>query len=373
VAGSRVFVATENDTVYALDAATGRSVWTQHLGEPVPRSALPCGNIDPTGITSTPVIDAAAGLLYAVDYLRQPPHHELVALDLGSGAVRFHEPIDPPGANPLPHQQRAALAMANGTVYVPFGGLFGDCGEYHGWVVGASAADGSQRGVYQVPTHREGAIWAAAAITPAGDVYVATGNGDSTTDFDYSNAVLHLSADLKLLDYFAPREWADLNRRDADLGSTGPILLDGGLILQIGKTGIGYLLQADRLGKIGGEVMQASLCGGGAYGGAAHAGGMVYVACRDGLYAVRVQGQAFSVVWRGPQFNAGAPLITDDAIWTLDDGSTSLYALNPQTGSVLFRAPAGQGSNPPHFLTPSAAHGRIFHSRGRTIAAYGAG
>jgi streptogramin lyase len=100
---------------------------------------------------------------------------------------------------------------------------------------------------------------------------------------------------------------------------------------------------------------------------------MVYVACRDGLYAVRVQGQAFSVVWRGPQFNAGAPLITDDAIWTLDDGSTSLYALNPQTGNVLFRAPAGQGSNPPHFLTPSAAHGRIFHSRGRTIAAYGAG
>jgi outer membrane protein assembly factor BamB len=372
VAGDRAFVATENDTIYALDVATGRNVWAQHLGEPVPRSALPCGNIDPTGITSTPVIDAAAGLLYAVDYLRQPPHHELVALDLSSGTVKFHQPIDPPGANPLPYQQRGALAIANQTVYVPFGGLLGDCGDYHGWIVAASPVDGSQRGAYEVPTHREGAIWAAPAFSPAGDLYAATGNGDSSTDFDQSNTVLRLSPDLKLLDFFAPRDWADLNRRDADLGSTGPTLLDNGLILQIGKSGIGYLLQADHLGQIGGEIMQAALCAGGAYGGSAHAGAMVYVACRDGLYAVRVQAQAFNVVWRGPQFSAGAPLITDDAVWTLDDGTSSLYALNPQDGNVVFRAPAGQGSNPPHFLTPSAAGGRIFHSRGKTVAAYGA-
>ena len=371
VAGARVFVATENDTIYALDAVTGRAVWSQHLGEPVPRSALPCGNIDPTGITGTPVIDSAAGVLYAVDYLRQPPHHELVALDLNSGAVKSHQSIDPPGANPLPLQQRGALALANQTVYVPFGGLFGDCGDYHGWIVAASLADGAERGAYQVPTHREGAIWSAPAIGPTGDLYAATGNGDSTTDFDQSNTVLRLSPQLKLLDYFAPRDWADMNRRDADLGSTGPALLDNGLVLQIGKTGIGYLLRSDGLGKIGGEIMSASLCAGGAYGGAAHSGSMAYVACRDGLYAVRVQAQAFNVMWRGPQFSAGAPVITDDAVWTLDDGTSSLYAFNPQDGSVLFRAPAGQASNPPHFLSPAAAGGRIFQSRGRTIAAYG--
>jgi hypothetical protein len=208
-----------------------------------------------------------------------------VALELTSGVVKFHQPIDPPGANPLPHQQRAALAIANQSVYVPFGGLFGDCGDYQGWVVGASAVHGSQQGAFQVQTHREGAIWAAAAFNPAGDLYVATGNGDSTTDFDQSNAVLHLSPDLKVLDFFAPRDWADMNRRDADLGSTGPTLLDNGLVLQIGKSGVGYLLQADRLGNIGGELFQAARCAGGAYGGSAHAGSMVYVACRDGVYA----------------------------------------------------------------------------------------
>ena len=77
-------------------------------------------------------------------------------------------------------------------MYVPFGGLFGDCGDYHGWVVGASAVDGSPRGAFQVPTRRLGA-WAAAAFNAAGDLFVATGNGDSTTAFDHSNAVLRLS------------------------------------------------------------------------------------------------------------------------------------------------------------------------------------
>jgi outer membrane protein assembly factor BamB len=369
---NRVIAVTQNDTVYALDTATGKPVWTQHLGEPVPRSSLPCGNVDPTGLLSTPVIDAANGILYVVDYLNQPPRHELVVLDLNTGNVRTHNPIDPPGANPLPLQQRAALALDKGNVYISFGGLLGDCGDYHGWVMSAGAPDGHQRAAYQVETNREGAIWAAPALDAAGDLYVATGNGNSTTDFDQSNSVLRLSSDLKLLDFFAPSNWADLSRRDADLGSAGPVLLDNGEILQVGKSGVGYLLNASGLGEIGGELYQAPICSGGAYGGAAHVGGIVYVACRDGLVAVQAQEARFSVLWHGPQFSAGAPTITDDAVWTLDDGTTSLYALSPQDGMVLFREQAGQATNPPHFLTPSAAGGRIFHSRGNVIVAFGA-
>jgi membrane-associated phospholipid phosphatase/outer membrane protein assembly factor BamB len=373
VVGNRAIAATQNNTIYALDVATGRAVWSVRLGDPVPRSALPCGNVDPTGILSTPTIDPATGVLYAVDFIRQPPHHELVAIDIITGTVRFNQPIDPPGASPLPHQQRAALAASNGNVYVPFGGLFGDCGDYHGWVISAAAGDGHQIAAYQVPTHREGAIWAAAALSSAGDLYVATGNGDSTTDFDQANAVVRLSPDLKLLDFFAPANWADLSRRDADLGSSFPTLLESGQILQVGKSGVGYLLAPSRLGQIGGEVFQAPLCGGGAYGGSAHSGSTVYHACRDGLYAVQVQDRAFSVLWHGPQFNAGAPTITEGSVWTVDDGTASLYALNQQNGSIVFRAPAGQSTNPPHFLTPSAARGRVFHSRGQVIVAYGAG
>lgn len=131
------------------------------------------------------------------------------------------------------------------------------------------------------------------------------------------------------------------------------------------------MLDADALGQIGGEFFQAPLCGGGAYGGSAHAGNIAYVACRDGLFAVNVQDRAFSVLWRGPQFNAGAPTVTDAAVWTVDDGAANLYALDRHTGSVLFRAAGGQPSNPPHFLSSSASSGRIFHARGRTIVAYG--
>ena len=369
--GGRVFVATENNTVYALDAASGSPVWSQHLGDPVPRSTLPCGNIDPTGITSTPVIDPQAGILYAVDYLSQPqPHHELVSLDLASGNVEFHQPLDPPAGNVVDHQQRAALVLANGTVYVPFGGLFGDCGDYHGWLLGASPADGSPRGVYQVPTHREGAIWAAPAAGPNGDLYVATGNGDSSGEFDMANAVVRLSADVQQVDYYAPSDWAQLSQRDADVGSTGPTLLDNNLILQVGKRGQGYLLAADHLGQIGGELYSDSLCSG-AYGEAGHTGSTAYVPCRNGLVAVQVQGQSFSVLWHGPQFNAGAPVLTETAIWTLDDSSATLYALNPQDGSVLWQAPTQPVSNPPHFLTPAAANGHLFYSRGTTIVAVG--
>jgi outer membrane protein assembly factor BamB len=372
VSGNRAFAVTQNNTVYALDVATGKQVWSQHLGDPVPRNVLPCGNVDPTGMLSTPTIDVTRGVLYAVDYLNRPPRHELVELELADGTVNYHNPIDPPETNSLPLQQRAALALNAGNVYVPYGGLFGDCGPYHGWVISAGASDGHQRAAFQVATNRQGAIWGAPAFDSAGDVYVATGNGDSTTDFDQANAVLRLSSDLKLLDFFAPSIWADLSRRDLDLGSTGPVLLDNGSILQVGKSGVGYLLNAAQLGQIGGEVFQAPICTGGAFGGGGRSGSVVYVPCRDGLKAVQVRSAGFSVVWQGPQFSAGAPLVTDDAVWTLDDQTTSLYALDLRTGNVLFREAAGQATNPPHFLSPSAAAGRVFHSRGNVVVAFGA-
>jgi polyvinyl alcohol dehydrogenase (cytochrome) len=373
VQGGRVFVATQNDTVYALDAASGDVVWQTHVGEPIPRSSLPCGNIDPTGITSTPVVDPAGGVLYALAYV-QPAHHELYAFDLATGSVRFHQPFDPPGASPLPHQQRAALSLSQGTLYVPYGGLFGDCGNYHGWVLAASASDGQSTAVFQVPTQREGAIWAPAGATidAAGDLFVATGNGDSTSRFDYANAVIRLSPDLQMQDWFAPSDWADMSRRDADLGSISPTLLeDRGLVFQAGKTGIGYLLRSSQLGNIGGEVFQAPVCNG-AYGGTAQSGDTVYVACRNGLVALRVQNDQFEVAWRGPSFNAGPPTLTDEAIWTIDGSSARLYGLDPASGQTVFQSPTGAGATGlPHFLAPSAAGGRVFQSLGRTIAAFG--
>src|ERR1700694_1537627 len=66
VYGTMVLVATEGNTVYALDAATGNLLWSKNYGISVPRSQLPCGNINPVGITGTPVIDTTAGTMFFV-------------------------------------------------------------------------------------------------------------------------------------------------------------------------------------------------------------------------------------------------------------------------------------------------------------------
>jgi outer membrane protein assembly factor BamB len=134
--GGRLFAATENNSVFALSDSDGRVEWVRNLGAPVPGSDLPCGNIDPSGITGTPVMDPSSNSIFVVAFLRPEHQHWLFALDMSSGGVKFSRPIDPANADPLIEQQRAALSLSNGTVYVPFGGLNGDCGSYHGWIVG---------------------------------------------------------------------------------------------------------------------------------------------------------------------------------------------------------------------------------------------
>ncbi len=101
VAQSMVFVATENNSIYSLDAATGKVIWRTNLGSPVPLSDLPCGNIDSTGITGTPVIDMRTKTIFAVAFLSETHRHELFALDIGTGNIRFETDVDPPGSDPI--------------------------------------------------------------------------------------------------------------------------------------------------------------------------------------------------------------------------------------------------------------------------------
>ena len=367
VSGSRVFVATEGDSVYALDARTGRQLWRTHLGEPVPRSQLPCGDIDPLGITGTPVIDPSAGRLWVVASV-QPGRHELVALDLASGVLRSRRSVDPPQADPRALQQRAALALSHGLVYVAFGGLFGDCGTYNGWVVGARSDGTGSLLTYRVNTNGRAGIWGPSgpAVDASGDLYVSTGNGNSTNTFDFGDAVIRLSPELGVLDWYAPANWADLNAGDTDLGSMGPSLLGGNLLFQAGKAGEGYLLRADHLGGINGQAFQAGVCGG-AWGGTAYLPPHLYVGCSDGLTALRLgSGATFTVAWRGPRFWAEPPIVAGGLVWTVDRDGARLIGLDPTTGTVAFQLSLGAGS---HFATPAAADGRIFVAAGRTIVA----
>jgi len=364
VVGSRVIVATENDSVYALDAATGRRAWAVHLGTPVSGGSLPCGDIDPSGITSTPVADARSGVIYAVMF-RSGFTHVLVALGLSSGAVRWERPIDPPGESPQTEQQRAALALSGGRVYVSYGGLYGDCGRYHGWVLGAPASGPTGPLVsYRVPSDNEGAIWAPSgpAVDSAGNVYVATGNGNSSS-FDYGNAVIRLTPELRQVSFFAPPNAGALNVTDQDLGSTGPLLLPGSRLFIIGKSGVAYLLNAADLGGIANGLDSIMLAP--AFGGDAYAGGTIYVPTVVGIVAVALSGNGMQVVWRQSAATL-PPIVAGPAVWAMS--GDVLYQLDAHTGSVRYSASVGQTA---HFATPAAAGGRIFVAAGGRIQAFG--
>ncbi len=371
VAGSRVLVATEGDSVYALDALTGGVLWRTNVGAPVPGSALPCGNINPVGITSTPVVDALAGLIFVVAFL-QPGRHELLALELATGQVRLRQPVDPPGANPLVQNQRAALALSHGMVYVAFGGRFGDCGAYHGWVAGVPAQGGSEPIFYQVPSERRAGIWAPSgpAVDDLGNLFVSTGNGISLTAFDHGNSVIKLSPELRELDFFAPTEWASMTRQDQDLGSVGPALLNDGLVFQVGKTGTGYLLRADHLGEIGGQAFAGPVCSA-AFGGTAYAAPYLYVGCTQGVIALRLESRtpSFAIAWQSPRLaGESSPILAGDTVWAIDNRGGRLYGLDAATGQVRFQDQIGHAE---HFATPTVAGGQLFVPADHGVIAYG--
>jgi hypothetical protein len=352
VVDGRIIAVTEHDSVYAL-SMKGRVVWRRHLGTPVPLSALPCGNIDPLGITSTPAYDPASGNLFVVAELSSPIRHRLYALNPTTGQVHWSRSLDPKSMHPRAQQQRSALALANGRVWVSLGGLFGDCGPYHGWLIGVPTTGTGSWSVYRTPSRREAGIWAPSgpAVDSTGHVYVAVGNGASTSrPYDQSDSVLRLS-DNRVVSFFSPVAWANQNAHDRDLGSTGPAIVRGlgrTWIFSDGKGGTGYLLDPVHLGGIGGEI--ATLHGCESYGGTAFHAGTIYVPCVDGMRAVRIsKGPSLKVMWHSTATGFGSsPVLGGGALWAVDEGR--LVQLNPKTGHTVTSVYLGPT---PHFATPT--------------------
>jgi outer membrane protein assembly factor BamB len=371
VIDGKVIVATENDSIYALDAQTGQIAWHTNEGHPVPLSDLACGNIDPLGITGTPVYDPQTGLIFAVAEV-QGPAHILLGVDLQTGQVKVRRVVDPPGIDPRAYQQRAALALSGGRVYIAFGGLYGDCGNYQGLMV-ASSTDGTEPLLtYQVPTPREGGIWATAGptIDAQGNLYVSVGNGEVTQgSWDHTDSVLKLSPTLQLEDGFAPESWQQDNASDADLGSLAPVLLPNDLIFIQGKSNQGYLLHANHLGGVGGQIQTVSVCASGAYGGAAVNGSVAFIPCADGLREISLSSGAKLVPgWQAPGQVTGSPVIGGNTVYSLNPGKGVLYALDTATGSVRTTISVGTTSR---FATPTLFHKSIFVGTMTGITAVG--
>ena len=353
--GGRIVVATENDTLYAIE--DGTIVWHQHLGTPASQDQLPCGNIVPLGITGTPVVHG--GTIYVVaEFGGSPPTHELFAVRLSDGNVLWHRSVDLPGADPAAMQERGALTVADGRVWIPFGGLFGDCGDYKGRVMGVPL-DGSGTPVaYTVPTTREAGIWAPPGpVWDGNNLYVEVGNGEASTGdpYDKSDSVLALTTGAELAQFFAPTTWAEDNAGDLDLGTQSPALV-GKWAVAVGKRGTAYVLDRTDLGGIGGEVSSVDLCT--SFGGTAQVGSRVYVPCTDGIRAIRVDGTGhIHVLWHADSSVWGSPVVGGGRVWSLNPDTGTLYALDPKNGHIVNSVNVGATSR---FATPAIYGARMF-------------
>lgn len=358
VIGKQLIIATEGDSVYSFDAQSGQMQWRTQVGTPVPLSALPCGNINPSGITGTPVYDPASHLIFAVAEITGVSHI-LVGLDLNTGKVQVRRTVDTPDMDPLTHQERGALTLYQGMIYIPFGGRLGDCGDYHGRVIGVRTDGQGNLISYTVPTTREGGIWAPSGIVMdnANHLFVTVGNGEVTQgQWDHTDSVLRLSPALQLEDGFAPQSWTQDNANDADLGSMSPVLLPNGLIFSDGKSGQGYLLHTNALGGVGGQIQQTPVCN--AYGGAATADSQVFLPCADGVRQVKIgPGETMTVGWHAPQSVNGSPIIGGHTLYVVDHNNGVFYALNRDTGAVRASLPVGITSR---FATPTLSNGLVF-------------
>lgn len=325
-----LFVATEHDSVYAFDAnrPNDRSLWHVSLldqrpgSTTVPARDVQCSFIQPeVGITSTPVIDLKTGTLYVLARTMVDPtfgskeyFQHLHALAITTGMEKFAGPklisasVPGKGAggengqvrfDPLHENPRASLLLANDTLYLTWASSC-DVDPYHGWVMAYDPQTLAQKAVLNTtPDGDQGGIWASdtgPGADTAGNIYVPTGNGTfdaSSGGRDYGDSVLKLAlqgSSIVVRDYFTPHDQARLSDGDADLGSSGPLLLPDQpgphrhLLLQPTKGSMIYVIDRDQMGKFrpdGDAIVQRIRMAGGGYGAMAYWNGHVFFACSD--------------------------------------------------------------------------------------------
>jgi outer membrane protein assembly factor BamB len=379
VSSGHVYVATEDDTVYELSAATGAVVWSTRVGSPVPSADLPCGNITPTvGITGTPVIDQSRSEIFVVadELVNGRSAHIFTGLSTASGKVEVTEDVDPAGADPVALLQRTGLALDDGNVVFGLGGNYGDCASYRGRVIAVPEQGGTPQmfTVDAAADESQGAVWmggAAPVVDSSGDIWVTAGNGSVYSyshAYDDSDSILRLSPSLKLVQFFAPSTWAANNSSDLDM-SVAPALLSDGQVILTGKSRIVYLLNRADLGGIGGqEASLGSACSQDIDGGVAVQGTTVYLPCTSGIVAVRAvkSPAALHLLWSSGT-GGGPPIVAAGLVWTIGQNGI-LYGLDPATGAVRQQASIGVPAN--HFPTPSVADGLLLAPSADQVVAF---
>jgi outer membrane protein assembly factor BamB len=359
VVGQSLIAATEGNHVVSMNPRTGHKRWTVALGTPQPLSGLPCGDIDPLGITGTPAYDASTGSVFVVAETRGG-HHTLWALNATSGHKRWHRSLDVlPNRNRKAEQERSAVLVENGRVVVSFGGLAGDCDNYVGYVTSTSVNGTGKTFHYAVPTQREAGIWGTPGpvLGRNGNVYVASGNGAELQGrWDKSDSVTELSpVKLRRQSVFAPSTWRDDNIRDLDLGSLSPMSVPSThRIVIAGKRGVVYLLHEHFKG-VGSEVTKRTGCH--AFSGAARAGRTLLMPClvEGKVRALRTSTNGLHWKWSAHLF--GAPVIAGPRVYVADRDTGDLVVLRLSNGHQLQRIHAGSLT---HFPSEVVDNGYVF-------------
>lgn len=347
-----LYVATMNDKLYAFDAdRPGAPLWLHDFTDaaagvtPVPIVDITGSNnlniVGNVGILSAPVIDRRRGLLYVLVRTKERGRYvqRLHAIDIATGKDKLKPAVirasirssasdaingtlrfDPKAGN-----QRAALALANGAVILAWAS-HEDIPPYHGWIMAYDAATLKQISTLCLsPNGNEAGIWQsgrAPVVDSKGNIYFETGNGTWDGKTEFGNSVLRLKVNkhrLRIADYFTPSDHHALNKRDTDLGSSGPLLVPGTNILICGnKQGRLYVLDKRRLGHEGagnpGLIQALAVNGGRILGGPAYwdgpEGPLVYLWSEaDFLKAFRFNGRTLDPVAyaKGDVASTGSP------------------------------------------------------------------
>lgn len=379
VAGGKIIAATENNRVVALDLAQGKVLWSVSLGTPLTGvdQAAGCGNIDPLGITSTPVVDLHTRTVYVVGEVSDgggSVHHQLEGLSVDTGEVKLSEDADPPlpaGERSVHLLQRASLALGNGRVYVAYGGNAGDCGSYHGWVVGLKETGPADQVSFEAaPDGEGGAIWqsgGAPALDAAGNVYVTTGNANpdppqgGPDPKKYTESVVKLDPGLRPLASFKDT----VAGGDEDLSTGNPVLLPGGRLFSVGKTDLGFVLDQRDLSRV---ATIGKICGSDPDGGPAYdrVTNRIFVPCHGGgIQVVDLAAKQVGALLPGAD---SAPIIVGRQVWAVDHDRGTLNSYDAATGARRQSLPVADGL--PIFTSPSAGLGLILVSTAAGVTAF---
>jgi len=338
-----VYVATMSDTLYAFDAdAGGAALWSVNLATlvgavPVPYARFAfSGNkniVGNLGILSTPVIDASTHIIYVVACTLEnnTMAYRLHALDITTGAEPYGPGVLISGSyagmtfSALNQTQRVSLTLTGNLVVFGFGALESESADgYAGWVMAYDKQTLVQNSAFATVTKGNGGggVWQSGrppVVDSAGYVYVFTGNAygdgyDGVNNFSESALKLDPSNRLKLIDWFTPSNWSDLDTDDRDVSSSGPMLIpSANLLVGGGKVGLLYVLRTANLGK--------------------------YTSTDSGaLQEIQIANQGFRggpVLWQRSAANGGP--------WLYDWGTSDALKAYPFNGTKFATAPISQG------------------------------